>query len=746
MKRIETTWNRQARGRSKALRRLGKALLMLGMIGSLSGASAAAPLTYTTSWIGNTYGYGDGHWVPYDIRAIYVRPDGTVYSNAPWDEAGAEISIFKDGTVLGNADHTHGWGNEGGDAITGNARYLFAAVRVGNEGGHLKLLNNWPDKGKVWYGVTRRAIDDVGNGKSFQGGRGNLGSKVSASFLVVNEVADAPKSVIDVTKPYVGGLTANNEELFVSNYLQNRIEVYDAETMQKKREWSLPHPEGLALAADGHSIWAIHGTETNGGKTVDRYDGTGRQVQSLAFPSGANPSAIVVDGNGRVLVADSGASQQILVFTSGTGNKTVDSTIGVKGGILADPRGTPGPMRFNGLSGIGVDAKNNLYVAGNGVGLRPTVPTGLTLESYSPEGKRRWSVDGLLWVDGADVDRSDPATVYSNMQRFKMDYAKAPGKEWRWDGTLTDRFKYPESLMLHLTHGGNSAPMIRKLRGHSFLFTTDMYSHALGIYRFDARDGSVAIPSGMIARETISGDWPPFQPKKVGWLWRDSDGNGAFGPDEYTADPDGVDLSNCAGWWIDSQGGIWESRGKARIRYIPFQGLDSHGNPLYDLAQAKEFDLPEPFTQANRVQYDVDKDTLYVVGYTAEATYSKATWKEAGKVLARYDGWLHGGKKHRYDINLPWNLAEKPIQTTMSVYQEHDYIFAVESVLARVHVYDSATGREIGLIAPGKEVGAVSGWVDTTQGISAYRRPDGEYLILVEEDARAKVLMYRWKP
>jgi hypothetical protein len=31
-------------------------------------------------------------------------------------------------------------------------------------------------------------------------------------------------------------------------------------------------------------------------------------------------------------------------------------------------------------------------------------------------------------------------------------------------------------------------------------------------------------------------------------------------------------------------------------------------------------------------------------------------------------------------------------------------------------------------------------------GISAHRQPDGEYLIFVEEDARGKVLMYRWKP
>jgi hypothetical protein len=47
---------------------------------------------------------------------------------------------------------------------------------------------------------------------------------------------------------------------------------------------------------------------------------------------------------------------------------------------------------------------------------------------------------------------------------------------------------------------------------------------------------------------------------------------------------------------------------------------------------------------------------------------------------------------------------------------------------------------------PGPEVGRASGWVDVPNGISAHRRKDGEYLVFVEEDARGKVLMYRWKP
>ncbi len=42
--------------------------------------------------------------------------------------------------------------------------------------------------------------------------------------------------------------------------------------------------------------------------------------------------------------------------------------------------------------------------------------------------------------------------------------------------------------------------------------------------------------------------------------------------------------------------------------------------------------------------------------------------------------------------------------------------------------------------------GGVSGWVDMTQGLRAFRCRDVTSVVVVEEDARAKNLVYRWKP
>jgi hypothetical protein len=72
-------------------------------------------------------------------------------------------------------------------------------------------------------------------------------------------------------------------------------------------------------------------------------------------------------------------------------------------------------------------------------------------------------------------------------------------------------------------------------------------------------------------------------------------------------------------------------------------------------------------------------------------------------------------------------------------------VFAVEFIGA-VHVFDKNTGADIGVINPGPEVGNTSGHIDVANAITAHRRDNGEYLVFVEEDARGKVLMYRWTP
>jgi hypothetical protein len=155
--------------------------------------------------------------------------------------------------------------------------------------------------------------------------------------------------------------------------------------------------------------------------------------------------------------------------------------------------------------------------------------------------------------------------------------------------------------------------------------------------------------------------------------------------------------------------------------------------------------VPQPFTELHRAIYDPDTDTMYVTGYTPDTPVDRGFWKEVGRVLVRYDKWSSGNPVQRYAITLPWQTQSKPIATIIGLTVEGQYIFGVEPVGA-VHVWDKDSGKEIGVIRPGPEVGGASGWVDVPNGISAAKRTNGEYLVFVEEDARGKVMMYRWKP
>ena len=728
-----------------------------------SAACAETALNARTSWIGNTFGFGDGTWTQINITAIAVAPDGKVYTNAPWDESGAEASVYQDGKMLGFAGGTHGWGNGGGNAVAINRRYAFVAISVGNEKGHLVSQGIWPEKGRQWYGISRREIGDTKLSAPFQPAANPTDprAKLAASFLMINDVptparatggTSATNATDDVTpvSSDIGGLAASDTTLYVSNTSRDRIEAYDAESMLKKSAWTVHEPGHLALAADG-SLWVLTDTATGKSPRVAHFSASGERLgDTLPLPADTDAADIAVDPRGRVLIADNGPRQQILFFSKadGAGGRyTQSGTLGERGGIFSGIAGKPGPQRFNGLTGVGVDARGNVYVSTNGVGPRfASIGAGLgaTLESYAPDGQRLWKVEGLLFVDGAWMDPSRPDSVYTGNKRFELDLSKPAGQDWRYAGFLSNRFKYPQDPVFDTDRPG--LPTARKLKGHTFLYLTDMYADHLVIYRFDpARDGEVATPSGLIAGRPRGVAQIPNAPAGGDWIWRDANGDGKFDSNEFTPNTSGPKLVGGWGWWIDTNGDIWRARDEKGVFRFRFGGLDARGNPVYSYDSITAYPVPQPFTELRRAIYDPATDSLYVSGYTADLKFDPGFWKEVGRQLVRYDHWSTGKPVPRYTITLPWDTKGKPIVTVIGLTVEGQYVFAVEPVGA-VHVYDRDSGKEVGVIRPGPEVGRASGWVDVPNGISAYRRSDGEYLIFVEEDARGKVMMYRWKP
>jgi hypothetical protein len=62
-----------------------------------------------------------------------------------------------------------------------------------------------------------------------------------------------------------------------------------------------------------------------------------------------------------------------------------------------------------------------------------------------------------------------------------------------------------------------------------------------------------------------------------------------------------------------------------------------------------------------------------------------------------------------------------------------------------IEVFRLDDGRGVGHMEPSEEIGEI-GLQDIRECLRAHRRSDGEYLVFLEEDYKAKILFYRWKP
>lgn len=182
---------------------------------------------------------------------------------------------------------------------------------------------------------------------------------------------------------------------------------------------------------------------------------------------------------------------------------------------------------------------------------------------------------------------------------------------------------------------------------------------------------------------------------------------------------------------MDKKGNILMAYGFFRY---DFQGLDPKGNPIYTADKITVLEPPDGVKKVAHVCYLDESDTLvvadegsdmrhigrvfvckgYLGGNRKAVSFESGAGKEAACVAAASEYALTGGWKER----------------------------------GRIHVNRISDGAKVGVFDPGSTVGGVenTGWIDILTGITASRRTNGEYLVFVEEDYKAKVLLYRWKP
>ncbi|MDM9585480.1 hypothetical protein [Nostoc sp. GT001] len=672
-------------------------------------------LNYKTSWIGNTIGSGNLR-VQNNIEAMYVAPDGTVYTNSHWDEAAMEAGIYKDGKVIAALGDTHGWSRGGGKAVTANSKYVYIAMTQGSRG---DTKEDYPPEGTTWYSVRR--YDLSGKPAPFPNGRG-----WDKSMLITS------------TKSEVTGLATVGSELYVSDFAANRIRVYDTETMKELRSFTVANPGAITIDPQ-KNLWIIQSKNGSKPAKILHYSQSGKQLpQQIADI--VEPTAIAINHQGKLLVAENGLRQQMLTYD--IKDKPIQvSSFGSKGGIYAGVAGEVRDLKLYGLTGVGTDASGNIYINSNGFN-----KSGTDLRKFSPSGKLMWRSLGLIFVDNADADpKTDGVDVFTKQEHYLMDYNQAAGKQWNYKAYTLNPFKYPQDPRLHTSPDGT---FVRRIQGKRFLFLTDMYNSFLQIYRFNPdTDGKIAIPAGMFVgtngadKPFIAGNWPPHQPEQGEWIWRDRNGNGKFEKNEYDRSKD---YPHLGGWWVDSKGDVWKAlRTEDGIRHYPLKGIDPKGNPIYNYSSMEKQTTPKIFNDLRRIEYFPETDSMFLSGFTIDRPAFGDDAGVAGSEIARFDNWSKGNRTPKWRIVIPYDRTGKREVSTAAISVTGDYVFAVTVKTAEVYVYNAKTGAQVQQLKPGPEVGSESGWIDIPYGIRAFRRSNGEHLVFVEENWKGKVIMYR---
>ena len=453
--------------------------------------------------------------------------------------------------------------------------------------------------------------------------------------------------------------------------------------------------------------------------------------EPVKFPDLFEPMALALANNGLLMVADSQTSprQQVLFYDiTDPKQPKLTRAFGDYGGIASGKPGEVAPTKFWGIRGIGMDAQENLYVAMSEMGS--------CLRKFTREGKLVWELRGDFFVDLVCADpRTDGRDVWGIQEHFVMDYAPPPGKDSRLVGYSLNRHQYPNDprgLTFVKQNGehGLTSPQIVYLNGRRFLFVGGMFaSNFINIFRYE---DEMAIPSGLILQwgndlYRTEQKWPPNKPKGVS-IWRDLNGDGDYQAEEFAPNTDRV---HPGPFWVDQKGNIWMAYGFFRY---DFQGLDEKGNPIYRGDKITVLEPPKGVNKVGRVVYLDASDTLIVAEEARDI-------RHIGRVFV-CQGYLAGNRETVSFESAAGKEAE-------CVAAAGDYIFTGGwKERGRIFVNRMSDGAAMGVFDPGPTVGGVenTGWIDILTGISAHKRANGEYLVFVEEDYKAKVLLYRWKP
>ncbi len=708
---------------------------------------------YKTSWLLNDGGNQAKHimhWMEY----LAVRPDGMTATVTGWDEGGSNVTVFNtDGNIqsVPVGSGTGGWGRSSMIGVALDNQYTYQLLSQngcdgGNTSNNINGLPQYPQCGDAYTWKTVRRYNIANGGPAaFAKGYGYMGD-----MLIVHSGPGDLK-----------GIALLNNELFVADESGDSVKVYNKMTMDSKPLRKFKFTGGIGQLSPDNlgGMWMLQPKT----KQIVRFDiATGNLLdQKITFPDDVVPTTFFVDTiANRILVADNGINQNIRIYTDIAGTLAFSATFGNQYGLFSGVAGKYEPLKLFDIKGVGADANGNIYVANSAPG------GGAVLQAYKPDGTLIWDKKGLVFTSTACADPNHIDEVYTVDKKAKMDYDQTTaGSEWSFEAYTINRFKYPDDPRIH--GGFYTSSWIKYINGQKFLFATDMYASQLAGFRFSPEtDGEIAIPCLLmnVGGWDVNSTYPIKLGTEKDFIWMDLNGDGSIQNDEFTY-KSGFDNPYSMAVWVDEEGNIWKGIREKGARYIPLKEVNSFGVPIYDFADSKKLDFANGEIGTNgvkRLVYNHESDELYITGFSSHSPDKKLdgsgtdTWWSMGSTVCMYKNVLDTLQKNPSvnfkNVEPDWRIfipfaadGDAGSENTAKSFNiGGDYMFIALAKNGNINVYKRSNGEYLGQIKPGAEINKESGWTDIDYSINITITPD-EYLIFNEENAFAKVVMYRVK-
>lgn len=532
----------------------------------------------------------------------------------------------------------------------------------------------------------------------------------------------------------ITGLFIRGGKLYVSNFSDEKVQVFDIATMTEDRGWPCPSPTRLTVDRSGN-VWVIrwdaastqkpHGGPIWWGDRIVSFSPTG--TPGAEITDFEKPLSLAVNNDGQLLVGGWNEHSQIWIYSI-VGAPAKVGSFGAQGGIFSGmPGAFTGSAKLHWIKAIAVDAGDNIYT-----GCTYGTFWGNCVEKWNPTGALQWRLFAGTSLDCAGLDPASDTEVYSKYHHYSLDYSKTnPGSEWSLKGFTVNRFRYPNDPRIDQNSDVGSRALgagAWRIGGKLFVGRSNQEGYRFELFRQErATDGEVLVPSvRMGAGGEMSNRF--YNPESKAW--------------SHKPKKDGIYNQY---WNIAKNGDLFTIGDPQTIIHYKFGGLDAHSNPLWDASNATASVVSE-LKPARRLVYDSDADVMHIAGDVKDQN-----WGSFLRVKS-LPNWSVGNRTSSFTAELPYQDKEYAGNSNYGGGQPAsfsvagDYIFILYGV-GHVRILNKVDGSLVGTLRQN-----VNGWkgsdgqVDAAYGMTVTLRKSGEYVVLFENAAWANIQMYRWCP